>query len=326
MRFTSLVVELIRARPRLVVWLVVLLQAGLWLILPLLLYRSPPGDVATLLAFGREYQVGTDLGPPLASWLADIAFRAAGNHVFGVYLLGADLYRRYVSDLLSTGARDRRRAAGGACGAVVVDGRGLQRARRRVRPAGAGAPALGVAAAAFLAIARSKSTKRMVCLVDRSRPAAADDIFRDRAVAAAGRICPRHAQGAAHAEVARPAVCAARDRGAGLALSDLADPRRRAGHAVVACDIGTRCARHAMGYVAGGPWARDAGHPGAGGSEFCRGSSATPKKRRSSIVRPSIRWRASSSISLPSRRGCSEAWSGACSISTASWEARAWRC
>jgi hypothetical protein len=87
MRFTSLVVELIRARPRLVVWLVVLLQAGLWLILPALLYRSPPGDVATLLAFGREYQVGTDLGPPLASWLADIAFRAAGNHVFGVYLL-----------------------------------------------------------------------------------------------------------------------------------------------------------------------------------------------------------------------------------------------
>src|SRR4030081_932582 len=87
MRFTSLVVELIRARPRLVVWLVVLLQAALWLMLPLLLYRSPPGDLATVLAFGREYQVGTDLGPPLAFWLADIAFRAAGNHVFGVYLL-----------------------------------------------------------------------------------------------------------------------------------------------------------------------------------------------------------------------------------------------
>jgi hypothetical protein len=87
MRFTSLVVELIRARPRLVVWLVVLFQAGLWLVLPLLLYRSPPGDVATVLAFGREYQVGTWLGPPLAFWVADIAFRAAGNHMFGVYLL-----------------------------------------------------------------------------------------------------------------------------------------------------------------------------------------------------------------------------------------------
>src|SRR3984885_14529941 len=87
MRFTSLIIELIRARPRLVVWLVVLFQAALWLILPLGLYRSPPGDVATVLAYGREYQVGTDLGPPLAFWLADIAFRAAGNHVFGVYLL-----------------------------------------------------------------------------------------------------------------------------------------------------------------------------------------------------------------------------------------------
>src|ERR1700746_1284626 len=40
-----------------------------------------------MIAFGREYQVGTDLGPPLAFWLADIAYRAAGNHMFGVYLL-----------------------------------------------------------------------------------------------------------------------------------------------------------------------------------------------------------------------------------------------
>jgi Dolichyl-phosphate-mannose-protein mannosyltransferase len=87
MRFTSLVIELIRARPRLVVWLVVVLQAILWLAVSLILYRSPPGDLATVLAVGREYRVGTDLGPPLAFWLADIAFRAAGNHMFGVYLL-----------------------------------------------------------------------------------------------------------------------------------------------------------------------------------------------------------------------------------------------
>ena len=87
MRFTSLVIELIRARPRLVVWIVVLLQAALWLMVSLLFYASPPGNVATVLAFGREYQVGTDLGPPLALWLADIAYRVTGNHVFGVYLL-----------------------------------------------------------------------------------------------------------------------------------------------------------------------------------------------------------------------------------------------
>src|SRR5258705_2621519 len=87
MRFTSLIVELIRARPRLVVWLAVLFQAAMWLVLPLILYRSPPGRLAAGLAFGREYQVGTDLGPPLAFWLADSAFRAAGNNMFGVYLL-----------------------------------------------------------------------------------------------------------------------------------------------------------------------------------------------------------------------------------------------
>jgi len=78
---------LIRARPRLVVWIVILLQAALWLSVPLLFYASPPGDLATVLAYGREYQVGSDLGPPLAFWIADIAYRAAGNHMFGVYLL-----------------------------------------------------------------------------------------------------------------------------------------------------------------------------------------------------------------------------------------------
>src|ERR1044071_2143598 len=87
MRFTSLVVELIRARPRLVVWLVVLGQAALWLLLPMLFYPSPPGDLAYVLAYGREYQVGTALGPPLAFWLAAVAFRPAGHTLFGVYLL-----------------------------------------------------------------------------------------------------------------------------------------------------------------------------------------------------------------------------------------------
>src|SRR5215470_19648456 len=87
MRFTSLVIELIRARPRLVVWIVVLLQAALWLFVALAIYPSPPGNLAMALAYGREYQVGTEFGPPLAFWLADIAYRAAGNHVFGVYVL-----------------------------------------------------------------------------------------------------------------------------------------------------------------------------------------------------------------------------------------------
>ncbi|MFT0878567.1 glycosyltransferase family 39 protein [Rhodopseudomonas sp. G2_2311] len=87
MRFASLIVELIRARPLLVFWLVVCAQALLWVLVPTLFYASPPGDVAVVLAYGREYQVGTDLGPPLAFWLADVAYRAAGNHMIGVYVL-----------------------------------------------------------------------------------------------------------------------------------------------------------------------------------------------------------------------------------------------
>lgn len=87
MRFTSLIVELVRAKPRWIFWSAVLALALLWLIVPTALYLSPPGDVPTVLAFGREYQVGTTLGPPLSFWLADIAFRAAGGYAFGVYLL-----------------------------------------------------------------------------------------------------------------------------------------------------------------------------------------------------------------------------------------------
>ena len=46
---------------------------------------SPPGDVANVLAVGHEFQLGTYLGPPLAFWLAEVAFVLAG--MFGVYVL-----------------------------------------------------------------------------------------------------------------------------------------------------------------------------------------------------------------------------------------------
>ncbi len=46
MRFTSLIVELVRARPRLMFWLVVLAIAALWFVVAMLFYASPPGEVA----------------------------------------------------------------------------------------------------------------------------------------------------------------------------------------------------------------------------------------------------------------------------------------
>ena len=87
MRFVSIFVELLRSRPALAVWAAALTQAALWIFVPALFYGAPPGDVPLVIAVGHEFQLGSFLGPPLASWLAEIAFDVAGKHVFGVYLL-----------------------------------------------------------------------------------------------------------------------------------------------------------------------------------------------------------------------------------------------
>ncbi len=87
MVYVSPVIELLRARPALVFWVAAIAQALLWILVPAVFYASPPGDVPLVLAIGHEWQLGTWLGPPLAYWLAELAFRAAGNGVAGVYAL-----------------------------------------------------------------------------------------------------------------------------------------------------------------------------------------------------------------------------------------------
>ena len=136
---------------------------------------QPAGELATVLAFGREYQVGTDLGPPLAFWLADIAFRAAGNHLFGVYLLAqlcsiATFLALYQLARAIVGGQQAVLAVLLTMTVTVFGSPGA-----RIRPAGAGASAVGAAVAAFLAIDRPEPAQCLVCLVDRSRAAAADD-------------------------------------------------------------------------------------------------------------------------------------------------------
>lgn len=85
MHYVSLIIEFLRGRPAVVFWAAALSQAFLWAILPSLFYSAPPGDVPTLLAIGHEFQLGSYLGPPLAFWFGEMAFRIAG--MFGVYLL-----------------------------------------------------------------------------------------------------------------------------------------------------------------------------------------------------------------------------------------------
>jgi hypothetical protein len=83
----SLIVEALRARPALMVAVATLAQGALWTLVPALFYAAPPGEVPLVLAVGREWLTGSPYGPPLAFWLAEIAFDLAGGRVVGVYLL-----------------------------------------------------------------------------------------------------------------------------------------------------------------------------------------------------------------------------------------------
>jgi 4-amino-4-deoxy-L-arabinose transferase-like glycosyltransferase len=87
MLYVSVFVELLRSRPSLAVWLAALIQALLWILVPTLFYAGPPGELSNVLAVGHEFQLGTYLGPPLAFWLAELAFDLAGGRLIGVYIL-----------------------------------------------------------------------------------------------------------------------------------------------------------------------------------------------------------------------------------------------
>ena len=87
MLYVSPIVEALRGRPRLVFWFATLAQALLWVLVPSVFYTSPPGEVPLVLAVGHEWQLGSVYGPPLAYWLADLAFRLTGGSVIGVYIL-----------------------------------------------------------------------------------------------------------------------------------------------------------------------------------------------------------------------------------------------
>src|ERR1700684_4584605 len=85
MFFVPLYIEWLRSRPLLVFCLAALGQALVWILVPMLFYSAPPEDLAQLLAIGHEFRFFGNVGPPLAYWLAEIAFRIAG--LFGVYVL-----------------------------------------------------------------------------------------------------------------------------------------------------------------------------------------------------------------------------------------------
>ena len=87
MLYVSIIVELLRSRPALTVWVVAGVQAAAWTLVPGWFYSGPPGNLPEVLAVGHEFQLGTYLGPPLAFWLAEIAFRITGRSLLAIYAL-----------------------------------------------------------------------------------------------------------------------------------------------------------------------------------------------------------------------------------------------
>jgi len=83
----SLILEVLRSHPALMFWVAALAQGALWTLVPSLFYAAPPGDVPLVLAVGNEWLLGSPYGPPLAYWLADIAYTVAGGRVIGLYVL-----------------------------------------------------------------------------------------------------------------------------------------------------------------------------------------------------------------------------------------------
>src|SRR5262245_56421776 len=87
MLYVSILLELLHSCRARAVWLAVHRQAFLWTLVPALFYGATPGALATRIAIGHEFPLGTYLGPPLAFWLADVVYILSGHHLFGVYLL-----------------------------------------------------------------------------------------------------------------------------------------------------------------------------------------------------------------------------------------------
>jgi hypothetical protein len=85
MLHVSIFVEGLRSQPRAMFWAAALIQAAIWWLLPSIFYSAPPSGLPEVLAVGHEFQLGSDLGPPLAFWLAEIAHTVGG--ITFVYLL-----------------------------------------------------------------------------------------------------------------------------------------------------------------------------------------------------------------------------------------------
>ena len=199
MLHTSIIVELLRSQPRLTFWLMALTQTVLWWVFPSLFFASPPGDLPIVLAVGHEFQLGSYYGPPLAFWLADIAFDVGGS--VGGLPAGAGLRARRL--LGGVHARPRHRRHPPCRLRRAADGRhlGVLRADAEFRSRGPGDAAGGAVAAEPVARRRRAPAGLVVRARPGARPASPHDLCRAHPAGADHRVPGGHA--------ARPPVTAA---------------------------------------------------------------------------------------------------------------------
>ena len=183
---TSIIVELLRSQPRLTFWFMALTQTVLWWVFPSLFFSSPPGDLPVVLAVGHEYQLGSYFGPPLAFWLADIAYRRRRRH--RGLPAGAGLRARHAVGGVHARARRGRHSSRRLRGAA--DGRhlGVLRADAEFRPAGAGDAARRAVASEPVARGRRAAPGVVVRARPRARPAHSHDLCRPHPARADHRV------------------------------------------------------------------------------------------------------------------------------------------
>ena len=287
MHYVSLIVEALRGRPRLVFWTAALTQGALWIVIPSMFYSAPPGDVPLVLAIGHEFLLGSYLGPPLAFWLGEIAFRIAG--IFGVYLLAQACIVVTYWAVFTPRPRHRRHPPRRARRAADGGHRRLHGAERRFRPGRAGGAVLGAGADALLARPRRGKARRLVPAGARSRPAAADELCRADPDRAAGAVHRRDVAGPPRAHTCRAVGLrgAAGDRGLSARL--VAGAPERSG----ASPAGRRARRWSAGCRPGPGWRRSRGEPSRpGAADPARrpagraGGANARARRRSTAHRP----------------------------------------
>ena len=161
MLYVSILIELLRSRPAAAVWLAALAQALLWTLVPTLFYSGPPGDVPFVLAIGHEFQLGIYLGPPLAFWMAELAFDAGRSQPVRGLRAFAGLRGRDVLGGLPLGRAIVGRATCGAGSAAHGGHRRLDRADPRFRPRHSRDGAMGDDLAALLASCCGKASARI---------------------------------------------------------------------------------------------------------------------------------------------------------------------